>query len=105
MENDNGIIELVFSPNDQRQFRDGNGHIITKQVPLITDRLVNGQPVDKDRIPEVADKRSYAPTRNRGMLTKMHFDWAFNEDELLIHLNMEDREINKQTIYLTVRDV
>ena len=105
VENDNGIIELVFSPNDQREFRDGNGNIITKEVPLITDRLVNGQPVSKDQIKEVADKRSYAPTRNRGMLTKMNFDWAFNNDELLIHLNMEDREINKQTIYVTVRDV
>ena len=35
----------------------------------------------------------------------MNFDWSFNGDELLINLNMADREINKQTIYVTVRDV
>ncbi len=94
-ENDNGIIELVFSPNDQRVFRDGNGNIINKVVPLIL------SPESQDH----ADKTAYAPTRDQGLLTKMKFDWAFNNDELLINLNMADREINKQTIYVTVRDV
>ncbi len=103
--NDNGIIELVFSPNDQRVFRDGNGNVIHKVVPLIIGRLVNNMAVSQKQISDVANKTSYAPTRNQGTPTKMNFDWSFNNDELLINLNMADREINKQTIYLTVRDV
>ena len=93
--NDNGIIELVYSPNDQRVFRDGNGNVVKKVVPLV---LTAGSEA-------FADKASYAPTRNHGQLTKMNFDWSFNGDELLINLNMSDREVNKQTIYVTVRDV
>ncbi|MBQ4394089.1 MAG: hypothetical protein II825_02145 [Paludibacteraceae bacterium] len=94
-ENDNGIIELVYSPNDQRVFRDGDGNIVNKIVPLVL--TANSE--------DFADKTNYAPTRNHGQLTKMNFDWSFNGDELLINLNMADREINKQTIYVTVRDV
>ena len=94
-ENDNGIIELVYSPNDQRVFRDGYGNIVNKIVPLVL--TANSE--------DFADKVAYAPTRNHGQLTKMNFDWSFNGDELLINLNMADREINKQTIYVTVRDV
>lgn len=94
-ENDNGIIELVYSPNDQREFRDGYNNVINKVVPLVT------TPGNE----RYADKASYAPTRDQGMMTKMKFDWAFNGDELLINLNMADREINKRTIYVTVRDV
>ena len=94
-ENDNGIIELVYSPNDQRVFRAPNGNIVNKIVPLVL--TANSE--------DFADKVAYAPTRNHVQLTKMNFDWSFNGDELLINLNMADREINKQTIYVTVRDV
>ena len=52
-----------------------------------------------------ADKQQCAPVHEMGKLTKLNFDWAFNNDELLINLNMLDREINKQTVYITVRDV
>ena len=97
--NPNGVLELVFSPNDQRVYRDQNGNVVEKTVPLI---LANG---DQQPIANFADKVSYAPTRDQGLVTKMKFDWSFNGDELLINLNMADREINKQPIYVTVRDV
>ena len=97
--NPNGVLELVFSPNDQRVFKDPYGNVVDKVVPLVL--KANSQ----KPIADFADKTNYAPTRNHGLLTKMNFDWSFNGDELLINLNMEDREINKQTIYVTVRDV
>ena len=97
--NPNGVLELVFSPNDRRVFRDANGNIVDKVVPLIV--RAEGETTTE----AMADKINHAPTRDQGLLTKMKFDWAFNNDELLINLNMADREINKQTIYLTVRDV
>ena len=94
-ENENGIIELVFSVNDQRQFKTSAGEIIDKEVPLVLGNLSALQ----------ADKNNSAPVRSQGQLTKLNFDWSFNGDELMINLNMLDKEINKQTIYVTVRDV
>ncbi len=98
-ENESGIIELVFSVNDQRQFKTADGRVIDKVVPLIP---VTGNP---SPITALADKAHSAPVRTQGLLTKLNFDWSFNNDELLINLNMQDKEINKQTIYITVRDV
>ena len=96
-ENESGIIELVFSVNDQRQFKTSDGKILHKEVPLILN--------PKSEIINFADKANSAPVRTQGLLTKLNFDWSFNNDELLINLNMQDKEINKQTIYITVRDV
>jgi len=99
-QNANGVLELVFSVNDQRQFRDANGNVVNKVVPL----LAEYQPYMAD-INSHADKAIFAPVTGFGLLTKLNFDWAFNQDELLINLKMADREINKQTLYITVRDV
>ena len=46
-----------------------------------------------------ATDEDIAPVRERGLLTKMNFDWSFNQDELLININMLDREINKNNIF------
>ena len=97
--NPNGVPELVFSVNDRRIFKDPNGKVVNKTVPLID---LSSLPGDKDRL---ADKVNYAPVQGNEPLSKLHFDWAFNNDELLINLNMLDREINKQQVYITVRDV
>ena len=99
-QNDNGVLELVFSVNDQRQFRDVYGNVVDKAVPL----LVEDQPYMAD-ISSLADKAIFAPVTGLGLLTKLNFDWAFNQDELLINLKMADHEINKQTVCVTVRDV
>ena len=96
--NANNVIELVFSPNDQHIYKDINGNVVKKIVPLI---LTN----DQSPITNLADKTNYAPVAGNALLSNLNFDWAFNQDELLINLLMQDREINKQTIYVTVRDV
>ena len=96
--NASNILEQVFSPNDQRVFRDANGNVVNKVVPLIVSsqqKAVNSQ----------ADKSNYAPVADRGQLTNLNFTWTYHDEELLISLNMQDREINKRTIYMTVRDV
>lgn len=98
-ENSNGIIEQVFSPNDQRVFKTTDGQVVNKVVPLVI--AVS----DGSDVKDLADKDEHAPVQSTGVLTKMNFDWSFNNDELLINLKMLDREINKQEIYVTVRDV
>ena len=94
-ENANGIYEQIFSINDQRVYRTSDGTVVDKKVPLVLEDISTLSP----------DKSHYAPVQDMGKLTKMNFDWSFNHDELLINLNMLDREINKQTIFVTVRDV
>ena len=93
--NANGILELVFSVNDQREFKDANGNVVEKTVPLINEQIANEQ----------IDKSDYAPVTGGTLLSKLNFDWAFNQDELLINLKNADKEINKQTVFVTVRDV
>ena len=93
--NPNGVLELVFSPNDQRIFKGPDGNVIDKVVPLVLTKDAAG----------LADKTDFAPIRDHGLLNKLKFGWAFNSEELLINLTMQDYEINKQTVYVTVRDV
>ena len=101
-QNNNGIIELVYSPNDQRVFKK-DGEVINKVVPLVIGQIY-GNTLYPDASP-LADKTEFAPIQAQAQLTKMNFDWSFNNDELMININMLDREINKQNIYITVRDV
>ena len=98
-ENQNGILEQVFSINDQRVFKTSEGDVVEKVQPLIVSVS------DSSDVMGLGDRTLSAPVQDIGQLTKMNFDWSFNNDELLINLNMRDREINKQTIYITVRDV
>ena len=98
-ENENGILEQVFSVNDQRVFKTSEGDVVEKVQPLILSVS------DSTALKDLGDRTLSAPVQDIGQLTKMNFDWSFNNDELLINLNMRDREINKQTIYITVRDV
>ena len=97
-ENASGIMEQIFSINDQRVFKDANGNVVNKVLPLL---IANGQ----EPIANLADKANHAPVRSHGLLTKLYFDWSFNNDELMINLKNADKEINKQSIFITVRDV
>ena len=92
--NASGVMEQVFSPDNQRVFRDANGNVVSKVQPLLVDDLASQ-----------ADKSNYAPVRDRGILTSLPFNWTYQESELLINIKAQPREINKRTMYLTVRDV
>ena len=94
--NANGILEQFFSVNDRREFRDRTtGQVLDKVVPLVLTANAASH----------ADKIDYAPTSDKGLLSKLNFGWTFNQEELLINLRMQDSEVNKQNIYITVRDV
>ncbi len=93
--NPNGIIEQRFSVNDQRVFKDANGDVVNKIVPLVLG----------DGLSDMGDNTLNAPIKDNGVLNKLYFNWAFNNDELLINILNRDYEVNKQSIYVTVRDV
>ena len=93
--NPNGIIEQRFSVNDQRVFKDANGNVVNKIVPLVLG----------DGLSVMGDGTLNAPIKDNGVLNKLYFNWAFNNDELMINILNRDYEVNKQSIYVTVRDV
>ena len=92
--NSSGVMEQVFSPDNQRVFRDANGNVVNKVQPLLVDDLAMQ-----------ADKSNFAPVRDRGLLTNLPFNWTYQGSDLLINIKAQSREINKRTMYLTVRDV
>ena len=98
-ENSSGIIRKVFSPNDQRVFKTSEGVVVEGKVQPLIDSAYIAQAKSQ------ADFDNLAPAREKATLSKMNFDWAYNNDELMINLNMFDYEINKQNIQITVRDV
>ncbi len=91
---DNGRLELRYSPYNARIFRDENGQEVDKkQLLLLTDAAT------------MIDKSDYAPIRDYSPRTHYNFAWACNNDELMINLKMLDKEINKQNIFITLRNV
>jgi len=97
-ENSNGILEEVFSINNRRIFTTSDGTVVERVQPLVLSP-------DSAALFAMADRELQAPVRERDLVTKMNFDWSFNQDQLLININMLDREINKNNIYITVRNV
>jgi len=94
-QNSSGVLQQRFSVNDQRIYKDPNGKIVDKVVPLILSDVTEA----------MQDHSENAPVNDHGQLTKLRFDWSFNNDELMINILNQDYEVNKQSIYVTVRDV
>ncbi len=91
---DNGRLELEYSPYNARVVRDKDGNVVNeKQKLLLSDASA------------MADKTDYSPTRDATPRTKYNFAWACNDEELMINLKMLNKEINKQNIFITVRNV
>ncbi len=95
--NASGVMEQVFSTDNQRVFRDANGNIVNKAQSLVLDGQAG--------LAERADRSNSAPVRDRGQLTALPFTWNYQLSDLMINIKAQPREINKRTMYLTVRDV
>lgn len=106
VQNANGVLEQVFTVNDQRIFTDPSGNVVNKEVPLVTEFVTGSSGyVDPAEYDKYADKDTYAPVSGIGLLSKLKFNWTYNNEELLVNLNMADYEINHQPVLVTVRDV
>ncbi len=91
---DNGRLELQYYPYNARVFRDSNGEVVNKKQLLLR--------TDAEKW---MDKSDFSPVRDATPRQKYNFAWACNDDELMINLRMLNKEINKQNIFVTVRNV
>lgn len=97
-ENSSGIYETVYSPYNMRVRRDREGRVL----PLSeADRVVITP--DAEAAPLLTDGN--APVNEKADLTKIKFNWIGRGNELVINLTVPDRDINKQNVFVTVRDV
>lgn len=52
-----------------------------------------------------SDPESYAPVRDKDLISPLKFSYASKDNELVINLKTADAEINKQNVFITVYDV
>ena len=92
--NASGVLETVFSGYDQRLVRQTDGSYKTTGIRMLLDDPAT-----------LAHRAINAPTVSLGKLTKLKFDWSFHNEELIINILNHSNEINKQSMFITVRDV
>lgn len=88
-DNGYGHYELFYSPFN-----------LVKNINGEQDSIVLGEDVYT-----LAEKQIYAPVRQDDQLSKLKFSWVGQDSRLVINIDMQDKELNKNTIYMTVRDV
>lgn len=91
----NDVMEPVFSPLNSIERNEHNAPRYNARLLLDDDSVLRN----------LASRQSYAPVRDRGELTNIGFTWTSKDNELIIRLNPIDRLVNKQNIFVTVRDV
>lgn len=81
---------------------DGRNHLVKKERnAAIADKLI----VLSDFAEEMSTTSSYAPVRDKDLISTLKFSYASKDNELVINLNVDDAEINKQNVFITVYDV
>lgn len=83
-----GLIEEVYSPYNTVSPKNA-----TSGVLLVTDEATRG------------DKEDWAPVRESERLSKLEFDWSSNGTDLFLHLLTPTNKINKQNVFINIRDV
>ena len=95
--NGNSIYETVYSPYNTKIYTDAlTGEDLNTKVRLVrtSDEEMQGLMV-----------AGTGPVRENDKLSKLNFNWTSKDNELVVNLNMADREINKQNVFITLRDV
>lgn len=95
--NASSIYETVYNPYNTKVYTDPlTGQELDKLVRLVrTD----------DDVVKAMMLSGAGPVRENDKLSKLNFNWTSKDNELVVNLNMADREINKQNIFVTLRDV
>lgn len=86
-ESSQGLVEEVYSPCNM----------------VSNDMLAGVKLVADDSA--VGDKTDWAPIRQSERLSKLEFDWSSNGTDLYLHLLTPSNKINKQNVFINIRDV
>lgn len=96
VESSAGVYETVFSPLNGVYTMTTNGEYVLSNDTIIV--------TDIEKAKQFASKEK-APVVESSGITKMNFSWMGNGNQLVVNLNMLDSEINKNNIFINVRNV
>lgn len=102
------LVNLTFSEGSL----DSNGNIFNEYdgTNHIAKNERNGENAGKLVVKTangdvMSDPDSYAPVRDKDLISPLKFSYASKDNELVINLKTADAEINKQNVFITVYDV
>lgn len=86
--------KLTFTPLSAKRYKDDFGNYTSR-----VDTLIIGD------VSMLADKKDFAPMRDLGLKENVKFSYAAKNDQLIVNLDVPDKEIEGTTVYVTVKDV
>lgn len=97
LSDDGDHYSTQYSPYNERIRKDELGNVLPRteadRVVITDSKLLKDHLVDN------------APVHEKGDLVKLGFNWIGKDNELVINLKTNDKEINKQNVFITVRNV
>lgn len=104
------LVNLTFSEGTLDS--DGNVNNSYSGRNHLDENKRNGENANKmvvktknDDVKEMSQTQSIAPVRDKDLISPLKFSYASKDNELVINLNVDDAEINKQNVFITVYDV
>ncbi len=91
--NDYNFIENVFDDKNHLTKKTSNAAIAEKKV------------IKSAYAKDMTDNVSVAPVKAKDLISTLGFSFASKDNELVINLKVDDAEINKQNVFITVYDV
>ncbi len=79
-----------------KKYKDNHGNIVESRRDTL---------ISQDVITANADRTNYAPMKNIGNLENIKFSYVADGKDLLINLDVPDYQIEKNNIFLTVKEV
>ncbi|MCQ2324661.1 MAG: hypothetical protein MJZ58_00520 [Paludibacteraceae bacterium] len=100
--NPNGIYEIAPSIFNEVCKRDEATGKIAVEANMNKDTLLFCNPA---LLAAMWDKEDYAPVQEASPMGKLNYQYKAKDDQLLIELTDPEKQINKQQIYISVREV
>ena len=77
-------------------YKDNHGEVVEAHRDTI---------IAQEIIDVMADRRSYAPMTNSGLLENIKYSYVAKDNELYVNLDVPDYQIEKTNVYVTVKEV
>lgn len=97
-----GIYETVPSIYNQVCKRDLQTGVISVEASQNADTLLR---ISDEQLADIWDARIYAPVKEASKLGKINYNFVTHENELIIELTQPEKAINKQRVFISLREV